>query len=405
MKALVFDLSIPRYLAVKVVGRIVPRRYFGRLGCLSLRDIPMSPLPSEDWALIETEACGICGTDLNMLMGRESFSLEPYSSFPIIPGHESIGRIAKLGRNISGFSEGDRVAADPILSCVTRDIDPPCVQCRGGNYSICENFTGGALSAGIVRGFCASIGGGFGGYFPAHGSQLFSIPNDLPTEAAVLADPLASALQPAADHLPKDSETVLVYGGGIIGILLINSLRALGFKGRIISVARYDFQAELLKRAGANDIITIDLYDSFAGLTGASMKKPTIGRPVFEGGVDIVFDCVGSSDTIDNSLRFLKRQGKLVVVGTAAKLSGVDATPLWFKEVLMTGSAMYSHITIEGKKTRTYQAAIDMIVSRTINTDGLVTHRFGIGEFKKAINTALNKGKNRSIKVVLVPGT
>lgn len=400
MKALVYNLSIPKYLASSAAGRIFPRRYFAKLGCLGLKEIPAPKLPSQDWVLVKTEACGICGSDLNLLMGRESFSMEPYSSFPAVLGHEAVGRVEELGTGIEGFAKGDLVAIDSILPCVTRGIEPACDACQKGDYALCKNFTQGELTPGPVNGFNASVGGGFGEYLPAHKSQLFKIGNDLSLYSAVLTDPLASALQPAATHLPKNDEPVLVYGAGIIGILLINSLRALGFKGKIIAIVRHDFQKAHALNAGADHIIDGNIFDSFTELTGAKKLKPTLGKPVFEGGIDLIFDCVGSAETVDNSLRFLNKRGKLVIVGTSGVLKSVDASPVWFKEVTITGSAMYSYIMIEGQKIRTYKAALDMLDHGNIKTDGLVTHKFTISQFKQAINTALDKRTHKSIKVV-----
>lgn len=400
MKALVYNLNIPRYLAASALGRIFPRRYFAGMGCLSLKDVDIPGLPSEDWVIIKTEACGICGSDLNLLMGRDSFSMEPYSSFPAVLGHEAIGRICSVGGNVMRFKEGDRVAVDSVLPCVTRGIERPCRFCEEGDYALCENFTEGNIRPGPVNGYNASVGGGFGEYFVAHKSQLFPLPGDMSAGTAVFADPLASALQAASTHLPKDGETVMVYGGGIIGILLASALRALGCGAEIIGVARYDFQAGRMKEAGADKIIIDNIFDNFARVTGAKKMRPSIGKPVFEGGVDTVFDCVGTGDTIDNSLRFLRGRGRLVIVGAAGVLKGVDASPVWFKELKITGSSMYSHVNINGKRVRTYQAAVDMLADGKIKTHGLLTHTFGISEFASAINTALNKEKNKSIKVV-----
>lgn len=400
MKALVYDLSISRYLASKAVSKLFPKRYFAAIGCLSLTETFVSDLPSDDWAVIKTEACGICGSDLSLLTGKDSFSLEPYSSFPAVLGHEAIGKIVKLGNGITGFSEGDRVAVENILPCETRGIESKCEPCKRGDYSLCENFTAGKLSPGPINGYNSSVGGGFGEYFIAHKSQLFHLPENMPADKAVLVDPAASALQPAFAHLPKNDETVLVYGCGIIGILLINALRALGSKVKIIAVARHKFQAERAKDAGADEIITKKVFKKFAEITGAKILQPSIGKPVFEGGVDLVFDCVGTSDTIDNSMRMLKRRGKLVVVGASGMLKKVDSSPVWFKEITVTGSSMYSNIIMDGQKVRTYKAALDIIHSGAIKTEGLVTHSFPLENYKKAINAAVNKKANKSIKVI-----
>jgi threonine dehydrogenase-like Zn-dependent dehydrogenase len=154
---------------------------------------------------------------------------------------------------------------------------------------------------------------------------------------------------------------VLVFGAGIIGLHAIQCLRATGFTGLILVVARHGFQAEWAKKMGASHIIGSDIYHEIARHTKARLLKPVIGPPVLEGGVDLVFDCVGSSATIDASLRVTRKRGKVVVVGTAATLNKVDASALWFKEVQLTGSAMFGTTTVLGKRQRTYQHVIDML--------------------------------------------
>jgi len=362
--------------------------------------MPVPKLLSDDWVLINTEACGICGSDLGLLTGKDSFSMEPYSSFPAVLGHEAIGHIVKLGKNVTEFKEGNRVAVDNVLPCITRDIDPVCEHCLQGEYALCENFREGSLSAGPVNGYNASVGGAFAEYFLAHKSQLFKINENVDINKAVLIDPLASALQPAARHFPKDKQVVLVYGAGIIGLLLVASLRALGSKSKIIVVSRHDFQSELAMKMGADEVIRDNIFDAFANAAKAEKIKPSLGKPVFKGGVDLVYDCVGSSSTIDNAIRFLRQRGKIVIVGAAGVLNKIDAAHIWFREIEVTGSSMYSHIEDDQEKVRTYKKAIDLIEHNHINLDGLVTHNYPLSQFPNAVNTALDKGRNRSIKVI-----
>lgn len=399
MRALQFELSIPRYVCCKAFSHFFPHRFSPTLSCLHLRELPIPELPGPDWVRIQVEMCGICGSDLNALRGHESFSMEPYASFPAVMGHEIIGRVVECGPGVRGIASGTRVAVENILPCAPRGITPPCAACARGDYALCENYTSGHLPPGILIGFTNGLGGGFGEYLVAHQSQLFPIPASLSLEEAVLIDALASALQPVANHLPHHDQTVLVYGAGIIGLNVIQCLRAAGFSGRIIAIARHAFQAEWARTLGATEVITRDLFPHIARLTGATIRKPTLGPPVLDGGVDCVFDCVGSSGTIDYSLRFARKRGKVVVVGTAGMISKVDAAPLWFKEIILTGTAMFSTTTVNGKRQRTYQHVIDLLAAGTLRARGLVTQTFPISQYAKAFNVALDKSQAQSIKV------
>jgi erythritol/L-threitol dehydrogenase len=291
------------------------------------------------------------------------------------------------------------VAIEPVLPCIARGIASACRFCATGAYGLCENFANGKIPPGLILGFTRGLGGGFGEYVVAHRSQVFALPDTLPNEQAVLIDPIASAFQPVASHLPANEHTVLVFGAGIIGLNAIQSLRACGFTGRLLAIARHDFQAEWCKKLGADEIIRGGIFENVAKLTGATTHKPSIGPPVLDGGVDQVFDCVGSSKTVDTSMRLTRKRGKVVVIGTTNALSGIDACPFWFKEVTLIGSSMYDYTVVKGKRQRTYQHVIDGLVDGCLTADGLLTHTFSLKAYRQAFATALQKKEYQSIKV------
>ena len=116
MEALRFDVSIPRFLVARSVGRVTEAARFGPLSAVKLREVPEPDVPGEDWAALDVEAGGICGTDLANLAFTTSPSLEPFASFPAVPGHEILARVADRGRGGAGFDVGRRVAVDPSSS-------------------------------------------------------------------------------------------------------------------------------------------------------------------------------------------------------------------------------------------------------------------------------------------------
>jgi len=122
-------------------------------------------------------------------------------------------------------------------------------------FSTCLNITEGKLKPGTIMGACSSTGGSWGEYFVAHKSQVIKVPDSVKDEEAILVDPLASALHPVMRNFPKDSDMVLVYGAGIIGLLIIWSLRKLGCKADITAIAKYKFQADLAIEFGANRVV------------------------------------------------------------------------------------------------------------------------------------------------------
>lgn len=125
-----------------------------------------------------------------------------------------------------------------------------------------------------------------------------------------------------------------------------------------------------------------------------------IGKKVMVGGFEKVFDCVGSDKSVDESLRFTKQSGTMILVGLAAIPKGVDWTPIWLKEIKLTGAYCYSMEVIDGIEDSTYRHALRLIETGLINTSALVTHIFDITDYAAAIEAASNKRQFKSTKVL-----
>lgn len=162
MKAVRFHSSVPRYLSSKVLGVFTRKAYYGGFSALTYEEVPEPTRPTEDWASVKTAFCGICRSDLMaiFLEGNLDSPLYPFISFPMILGHEIVGEVAEVSRNVEGLAPGDRVVIDPLLPCKTRDIFPPCHACQEGRYSLCENFAEGSLPPGFILGTNRRTGGG-----------------------------------------------------------------------------------------------------------------------------------------------------------------------------------------------------------------------------------------------------
>lgn len=404
MKAVVFDASVPKYLTTVILGTVRKDWYHSPLSCVSFKDIDSPELPDGNWVKIKTLYGGICGSDLNMIFLHDSPSTSPFVSFPFVIGHENLGVIVEKGSNVEGFELGDKVIADPLLSCNTRGVTKACPNCKNGYYSLCENITHPPLSPGISIGFCKDTGGSWGEYYVAHRSHLYHVPNVITDEEAIMVDPICSALHPVMTHFPEDNEKVLVVGSGVIGLLIVGCIRALGSQCHITVMAKYPFQAEMAQKMGADTIVRTkdkNYHDTLKNLTNASLHEPILGKRFVLGGFDKVFDCVGSSTTIDESLKFTKAKGTMILVGLASFPKKVDWTPVWFKELNVTGSMYYNtERRKDGKKETAYQIALDLLRNKKLDVKHMVTHRFKIEEYRKAISTAVNKKENNSLKVV-----
>jgi threonine dehydrogenase-like Zn-dependent dehydrogenase len=398
MKALVYYRSVPRYLLAKGLNRFWPRTFFGRLAPLRLQNVEFSP-PGPSWVVLRPRLCGICGSDLRLLKGAESFLLEPYASLPAVLGHEVVAEVVESPPE-SGWRTGDRVVVEPILPCEVRGLSA-CPACAAGEYNLCENFLAGDLAPGVILGFTRGVGGGMAELMAAHPSRLVRVPDTVPDEVAVLTDSLASALQPVLDHFPANRHTVVIYGAGIIGQHLIRLLRALGSAARLVAVARYPFQAELAREGGADVVLSHPSRVELGEAVGARLVPTTLGGGNLEGGADLFFDCVGSQSSMQEGLLTLRGRGTYVLVGTAGTVGPVDFSSLWFRELKLTGSSTYAHSIFQGEKVRTYEKAVELLARRNYPSRGLVSHLFRLTDYRQALQAAFDKRHHQSLKVAL----
>ena len=398
MQALVYYRSVPRYLLAKALSRVWPHRFFPHLAPVKLQDITFTPL-NPGWVVLRSRLCGICGSDLNLLKGAESWLMEPYASLPVVLGHEVVAEVTAAPPG-SQWRAGERVVVEPLLPCEVRGL-APCRFCAQGQYNLCENFTRGELAPGPILGFNRDAGGGMAEFLAAHPSRLVRLPDNVADAAAVLTDSLASALQPVLDHFPQPRDTVVVYGAGIMGQQLVRLLRVLGATARLVAVARYPFQKELALAGGADLILLEPDRKELGKAVGADWLPTTLGGGNLEGGADLFFDCVGSRASLQEALLTLRSQGTYVLVGTAGTLRKVDFSSLWFRELKLTGSAMYAHSTFQGQQVRTYQLAVDLLARGDYPLNGLLSHTFPLKDYRQAFNTAFNKQLHQTVKVAL----
>ena len=140
-----------------------------------------------------------------------------FSSFPQVLGHEVVADVVALGPEAEGLEVGDRVVLNPWLSCAPRGVQPLCPACEIGDLSLCWNFQAPPIAPGIHSGTSKDASGGYANRMPAHDSMLFPVPDSIPDEIAVFADPFAVSLHAVTRHAPPAGGHVLVYGAGALG--------------------------------------------------------------------------------------------------------------------------------------------------------------------------------------------
>ncbi len=403
MRALQFSVNTPKFIAAKALKPIFGNRVFfkGPVKTTQLVEVPEPRLPTREWVKIKTRYCGFCGSDLNLMLLHDSPTASPFTSFPCIMGHELVGEIVEKGSDVEGFAIGEVVAVNPVLGCEARAIKPQCRSCASGRPSNCENFAKGDLMPGLFIGINSALNGGFAPFLAAHRSQLFKIPKGLSLEAAAMTEPVAVALQTVFDNLPQSGDQTLVIGAGVIGNLVIQSIKALCPDARISVIEPAAHAARLALKLGADDIIPFkQVFAKSSETTGAEVYKPMLGAPLLMGGFNRIYDTVGNSASLNLGMRILAAFGILSVVGIGKEVK-LDLTPMWLKLQTLKGVYCYGMVTHEGPTRHVFDIALEFMLNGKITTEDLVTHRFRLDNYMEMIEVNMNKGKHNAIKTLV----
>lgn len=406
MRALRHHLSIPRFaltrLADMAPGRTGPVRRGLMEASLRLERLPRPRLPGKEWVRLRPRLAGICGTDLAALAARSSPALAPFSSFPAVMGHEVVATVVEAPAE-SGFRPGERVVVDPALGCRARGLEP-CAACLKGRPYLCGRLTEGGLAPGMIIGFCRDAPGGWAEEMVAHPSQLHRAPDGVSDEAAVLAEPLAVGVHAVFRRPPGAGERVLIIGGGTIGLCVLAALRMTGIPLQIVMAARHPVQQRFAAELGgeAVRIVKPDRKEgalaALEGLAGVRRHDPPLGRPVFDGGFDLTYECAGSAQSLDDALRATRPGGTVVVAGAVSTAPAVDWTFVWARELNLVGAVGYGWERFAGREGHTFQWALEHLAQNP-RMGRLVTHKFPLETYRQALRAAWDRARSGAVKV------
>jgi threonine dehydrogenase-like Zn-dependent dehydrogenase len=413
MRAVTFNVTIPRYLAARSAGRVSASVIHGRLSAVRLAEVEPPELPGPGWVRLEVLKAGICGTDLSTIDFSASPALEPFGSFPAVLGHEVLARVVEVGPGVRRVERGQRVAVDPLIGCEVRGHAPEawCPACASGFHNTCANsgeegpalVGGGPLSPGSSIGYNRSLPGGWGEQMIAHEARLFPVGDALDDNAAALIEPLSIGVHAVLNT--RAEGPVLVIGSGPIALGTVWALRATGYDGELLAQTKRSHEARLAERLGASGVVTPgdEARDALVR-TGAQAYMPIVGNEVFSGGgFPLIFDCVGSAESLDQALRFAAPRGRIVVLGCAAKIPRLDLTFLWYRELDVKGFVCYGPERFRGSERHTFQITHDLLLESGAPVQDLVTHVFPLGQYRDALAAAFNRRRSGSIKVLLDP--
>jgi threonine dehydrogenase-like Zn-dependent dehydrogenase len=405
MQALVFRYSLPRLAFARVFGNITPRAYVSFGAPMQLEQIEEPTLLGDDWTVVRTALCGLCGSDVKQVFLNGDFDnpLRALISFPQVLGHEVVGVVERVGPGVKDRQVGERVVLNPWLSCGPRGIDPPCEACQRGQYSLCKHFTDGALPPGMHAGNCRAVTGGFAPLLPAHESQLFPIPDGVSFEQAVLADPFAVCLHAILISPPPEGALTLVYGAGVLGLLSVAALRALYPSARVAVIARYPHQEELAYELGAEWVIrtrdAAEIVETIAEMVGARVYRPPRGLPWLLRGVDAIYDTVGSAESLEVGVRIAAPRAPIVVTGVSIP-ARFEWTPHYFKEIALLGSNAFGMEEYGGIRLHAIEHYLRLMEQGELDLSSLISHRFRLDQFQEAFLTMHTKARHGGVKAV-----
>lgn len=340
-------------------------------------DFPI-PEAGGDWVLVRNNACGICGSDLHFFSGTQEGRF-PSANLPAVFGHENAATVVKADVS-TGFKPGDRVAVEAIHSCI--NFGKTCPRCMSGQFHMCDE---GMTHIGLP--YVRMLPGGYGEFSSVHKSKLHKLPENVSYEEAALLDILVVNVHAVRLGNPQLGDCCLVYGCGVVGLSLLQVLHAKGIR-KLIAVCKYPFQTKLAIECGASDVV---LYDK--DRVTEDVLKITNGQ-----GVDQVYECVGGkSNAIDDAIGFTTRQGKIIMMGIFAGKPSIDLNGMFMKEISLISSNSYG---MSGYRDE-FAISIEMLASKQVNHQILITHRYKPEQYVEAIEAARGKDKSAAVKVLI----
>lgn len=325
------------------------------IGKFEVKNVSEPEIKNDYDVLIRIKMVGVCGSDIHYYTtGRIGTQIVKY---PFIVGHEAAGIVEKVGAKVTKVKPGQRIAIDPAIFC------GECDQCKAGRENTCRNL--------VFMGNPAQMEGALSEYVVINEKSCFPIAESTTFEQAVLSEPLAIAVYSVEQSNIRDGETAAILGAGPIGMTVFHTLRTIN-TGNIYITDKIEErleQAKLLNPKWCGNPEKDDVVKEISSL-----------EPLM---VDVVFECTGEQEAIDQAVELLKPGGKLVIVG----IPEVDKISIPIHELRR------NEITIFNirRQSNCTQKAIDLIEKGKLNLDAMATHHFTIDKTGEAFEFVSKK--------------
>ena len=336
--------------------------YFKGNGQFETMEEPITPCGPYD-VCVKVSACGVCGTDVHIYHGdKGSAEVHP----PVVLGHEFSGTVESIGDMVTTLKVGDHVTVDPNIYC------GKCHYCQIGKKQLCSNL----YAIGVNR------NGGFAEYCTVPESQCYKLNPDVPLRYGAMTEPLACCLHGIDRAAIRTGDTVLIVGGGAIGLMMLQLAKIQGASKVVVSEP-VAMRREIALQLGADGVIDpvneaiSDRLEKMLGIAGA----------------DVIIECVGNTIAVGQAFQATKR-GSTVLLFSVPKPDTAHALNLmdvYQKELTVLGSMI---------NPDTHGRAVALINSGRINFEPIITHSFPVEKLLDAIQMQMS---DKSIKVLVEP--
>ena len=329
-------------------------------GSLRVKQKPLRALEADE-VLVKVESCGLCGTDIHIVEGSSR------SSPPVVLGHEYAGFVTDPGKSPAGFPEGAHVAVDPNIPCGR------CPYCRRGLVHFCTG----------LRALGVDIDGGMAEYSIVPASQLYTIPRGMTAEESMLIEPVSCAVHGMDRAGIRAGDTVVILGGGTIGLVMLQLVR---HGGAAVVVVSEPLAHKRNIAAGLGATIVIDP-------TGDALRQAVMDTTGI--GADVVIDCAGTPATAGTAIDLARRGGTVVFFGVSpiGKTIPLEPNAVYFRELTIAGSYINPF---------TFPRAIALLRGGTVRVAPLQVKAYPLEGVHDAL-ASLRDG--RALKNMIVPGS
>lgn len=331
---------------------------------LVYKDVP-NPIMKPDEVMLKINACGICSSDIPRIFTTGTYH------FPTIPGHEFSGEIIDCAADVDRSLIGRRAAVFPLLPC------RKCDSCKGEEYARCSNYNY----------FGSRCDGAFAEYISVPVRNLVLCSDKIPYTIAAMCEPASVAKHCADAGKIRSSDTVTVIGTGTIGLIAALWARSMGAK-KIITIGIFDEYLDFARTVGIDFTVNSEKENAFE-----DYMKLTDGR-----GADVVLECVGSQEAINNAILYAKKGGRVVFTGNPYGDITFKKDIYWKilrNELIVTGTWNSSYKSTVNNWKETIAALED----GSLDIFKLITQKFALKDYEEAFATVRDP-KKFSVKVM-----